>query len=516
MQVSPALLHNMLKMRLLLYLCIALLCLPMDTVLAQQTTFSKVFSNYTLDPENGWSILETEDGYLMVSAGECFGQDAIICGVISKLDKNGDLVWFKQLDYYPRRHNSIHIFNNKIYLSGATNIGDGQFKLYCLDLDGNILWDKVFGSPTQDEADATFIFTSDNHIIMYGTRRPNIAGLPLLKIYVVKTDTEGNFLEDHTYDFQNNQSLGRTVIESSDLQTVFSYIACESCFFDVLGGVASINSSGNLNWNLELPKFFQPDSPNIIQSGSEELVVNWHTATKLVNHDLDPPALFYLDISGHILDSVVFENQSLKSISDLEPLWNKGLVGCGDNYINYLTQPNAPLAGWVFRLDENREILWERNYLDTLYQGRSFGLKQVLPTTDGGYIATGTITNFMTGVWESHNWILKLDSMGCLNPGCGAVNYVTNTDEMVFLKGKEIKIYPNPADQHINVVLPDHLVSPKTTISIVSNSGLVVKKVMANTKEMQVNLSGIPSGIYYVVIMMENEVITSQRIVISR
>ncbi len=50
-----------------------------------QSTFSKVISNYPLDPENAWAVAEVQDGHIMVSWGECLGQDVIICAVVSKL-----------------------------------------------------------------------------------------------------------------------------------------------------------------------------------------------------------------------------------------------------------------------------------------------------------------------------------------------------------------------------------------------------------------------------------------------
>ena len=482
-----------------------------------QSTFSKVISNYPLDPENAWVISEVPDGYIMVSWGECLGQDVIICGVVSKLNKNGNVVWFKQFDFYPNPSSSLVVRNDRIYICGATNQGERQMVLYCLDLDGNILWNQAYGALNKFDAGAAMAFTSDNHIVICGSRHPDALGLPLRIVYLVKTDLDGNLIEEHTYDFQNNQSLGWSIIETTDHQTVFSYNACPvSCFTDFTGGVASVDTSGNQNWNLKLPLSFQPDQPSIIQTDFNTLVTNWHTNTLLPNHDWNPPALFYLNMAGQIQDSLVFENQSLKKIEDLEPMWEKGLVGCGNNYLDYINDPFPKIAGWIFRVGSNKEVLWDKSYTDTTFQGEPITLQSIRPTSDRGYIAIGTTNNNMTGVYESHNWILKLDSLGCLQPGCGEINYVTKTEETIFLNGKDILIYPNPANSYINIQLPVDYSLGNISAFLVSNGGKTLKKFAISSKGTHIEVAEIPTGIYYLMVTNENEIITSKRIIISR
>jgi hypothetical protein len=166
-------------------------------------------------------------------------------------------------------------------------------------------------------------------------------------------------------------------------------------------------------------------------------------------------------------------------------------------------------------MNKNRKVLWERSYIDSTYQGVTFGLRHIIPTRDGGYLATGTITNFMTGVWESHNWLLKLDSMGCLEPGCSNINYITDTEEVVFLKGKDIKVYPNPASDYVQVEFPSDFDTGQETYAVlVSNWGGIVRQEKINAHNTQLNLSGVTSGMYYLMIRRGNEIIGSKRIIV--
>ena len=120
----------------------------------------------------------------------------------------------------------------------------------------------------------------------------------------------------------------------------------------------------------------------------------------------------------------------------------------------------------------------------------------------------------MTGVFEAHNWILKLDSLGCLEPGCGEINYVTASDEVVFLKGKDIKIYPIPASDYIIVEFPPDFSLKNIVISLMSNEGRSIQQTPINTNFKSLSLSGIASGTYYAIISRSNEIITSKRIII--
>ncbi len=482
-----------------------------------QTTFSKIISNYPLDPENAWTVAEADDGYIMVSVGECLGQDIIVCGVISKLNDQGDIVWFKQFDFYPHILSSLAIRDNKIYVSGSSNQGEDQFVFYCLDMDGNIIWDRKYGDPTQEDVTPSFAFTQDNHIILCGTRQPNIAGMPLQMAYLVKIDLDGNVMDEHIYDFQNNQTLSRTVIQTTDLQTVFSYSACpSSCFLEVTGGVASVDTIGNLNWNVAFPFSFVPDRPNIIQTDASTLVANWHSETTLPNHVLNPPTLFYLNLSGQTQDQYVFENQSYKSITDLEPDLNKGIIGCGSNYIDYLTSSNPVPGGWVFRMGEGINLLWERTYTDTTYQGRTGGLQSITRTRDGGYIAVGYVINKMTGVLESHNWIIKLDSLGCLQEGCGETNYITESTAPTFIKGLGIKIFPNPASDFINIEFPNDAGFKNVIVSILSGNGTLVGQDSAIDAKHEINISALKAGPYFIVVSKDNEILCSKRIIVVK
>lgn len=436
--------------------------------------------------------------------------------MISKLDSTGEVIWSNIYPFRPTVSN-MFVHDNKIYISGHTNGAGSQFVLYSIDKLGNVLWNKEYGSILVENEFPRLTLLEEN-LVLCGVQDRNINNRPAPIMYFVVTDVEGNQLNEFYYGEDNESTLSVKSIASTQGGGISSFVYCpDTCFLDLKAGVVAFDASGNLNWELDLPCSYNPYECILAQVDSNHLAIKWYIDnTTIPNHDLTPPAIFFTDMSGNVVDTAIFQNQTLREIRNMEPVWEKGLVGCGHEYPDYINQSIPKLFGWLFRMDENREVLWERSYIDSSYMGETFGLRHVIPTSDGGYLATGTITNFMTGVWESHNWLLKLDSMGCLEPGCGSINYITETEEVVFLKGKDIKVYPNPASDYVQVEFPKDFLIKDVTLRLLSINGKLVKQTSVMSDIQRISLSDLLSGMYYIIITRGNEIIASKRVIVHK
>ncbi|MBL0314400.1 MAG: T9SS type A sorting domain-containing protein [Flavobacteriales bacterium] len=98
--------------------------------------------------------------------------------------------------------------------------------------------------------------------------------------------------------------------------------------------------------------------------------------------------------------------------------------------------------GYICRIDQDGNELWYRKYRQT--EGNECFATDVNPTTDGGFIMTGLLQPDNQLDLPQDMWAIKLDSMGCLIPGCQVG---------IIEKGEvaAMRIYPNPADDFINV-----------------------------------------------------------------
>ena len=91
----------------------------------------------------------------------------------------------------------------------------------------------------------------------------------------------------------------------------------------------------------------------------------------------------------------------------------------------------------MIKLSALGDSLWTRiiNYSDTRHEQ----LYNISQASDGGYYLTGY--SWIEGVNSSKAWVVKVDSFGCLVPGC---QQVVSTNDIKNGILKSFSFYPNP------------------------------------------------------------------------
>ena len=59
-----------------------------------------------------------------------------------------------------------------------------------------------------------------------------------------------------------------------------------------------------------------------------------------------------------------------------------------------------------------------------------------------------------------------------------------------------LEVYPNPANDYINVIIPDNSIQ---TISIIDVTGITVKEEQITSTHVTINTADLPSGIYFII-----------------
>jgi hypothetical protein len=223
--------------------------------------------------------------------------------------------------------------------------------------------------------------------------------------------------------------------------------------------------------------------------------------------------LYFLDSLGQITDRHIYFNSTYKDIYALSSLPKGNFIGMGYAYLSQDTT-----GAWVFCMNAQKEVLWERLFIDTTYQGDYSDFYNGTPTSDGGMILCGSVINNMTGVREGHNTVYKLDSQGCLRPGCGYDNFLSGAEDITFLRGQGIRAYPNPTRGLLNVEMPEALRGQRNSRAIVwSMQGEKVREYAGKVFEQYnyYDLSGLPAGAYSLVLMIGNEVVEAKQVVVQ-
>jgi hypothetical protein len=176
-----------------------------------------------------------------------------------------------------------------------------------------------------------------------------------------------------------------------------------------------------------------------------------------------------------------------------------GIYACGLNTVD------GQELGLLMRADAQGDSLWMRNYwyYDSLVpqgQGRFW---DVLPTADKGCIATGfSLLPFSPPVppgWSPDAWVVKVDSMGCIVPGCNGLTGITGA---AINMQQALQIYPNPAHGRlqVQVVLPQGYVPQGSlSLTITTASGQVLRREAlpaGNGQSLELDLHGLAPGLY--------------------
>ncbi|MBP7513964.1 MAG: T9SS type A sorting domain-containing protein [Flavobacteriales bacterium] len=174
---------------------------------------------------------------------------------------------------------------------------------------------------------------------------------------------------------------------------------------------------------------------------------------------------------------------------------DSSLVLCG-----WLSRADTYTKGTVVKLDKDGEVLWSRLYSHFQTGGvlpwQMFW--DVKPTSDGGLVLTGEANS--DDYPYGQLWLLKLDSMGCLVPGCGSVGVQEYTD---LFQGK-LLVSPNPASDRVSVALDlteGVDVSGQVRAVLLDGTGRLVwqQTVQQDLNKLSVllDVSALPAGTYY-------------------
>jgi Secretion system C-terminal sorting domain len=265
-------------------------------------------------------------------------------------------------------------------------------------------------------------------------------------------------------------------------------------------------------------------------------------AGRLTNEENDPDAMFagyyYSTLIEQQPNEVLVETTARKEylptyngdFVDLHVIPNVGYLIVCDNQLT-TAQGSGPEWRWMggmLMLDANRDSLWFRKYsyynnfpgtgLD--YPARHY-LLDSKPTPDGGFVCSGYIDQRISdpNPYLLTPWIFKVDSMGCLEPGCQYVN----VEEIVVGLENTITVFPNPTHDQVklNFTFPEnYFPNNQNEIVIIDMQGRAVLRMniflFANSSNtVEINISSLSSGMYTLHWLSNNAWLDSSKIVVE-
>ncbi len=165
----------------------------------------------------------------------------------------------------------------------------------------------------------------------------------------------------------------------------------------------------------------------------------------------------------------LYNDQLFISISKEMPDGNVIVIGY------FPGKPWGSYYGMVSKLNADGEPYWERIYTSTASTEFDNRLHDIEFTDDGGFAITGAA--YSEDLTEDQNfWLLKLDSMGCLIPGCDTL--FTSVMELPYDKAG-ILVYPHPVTTEaiVQITLNDIADINNLVCEISDMSGRIIKQL---------------------------------------
>ncbi|QQR85251.1 MAG: T9SS type A sorting domain-containing protein [Flavobacteriales bacterium] len=181
-------------------------------------------------------------------------------------------------------------------------------------------------------------------------------------------------------------------------------------------------------------------------------------------------------------------------------------------------QRNFWVKALIYRFSLDGDSLWRREY-SHFNSGMVHAPEvpwDIEPALDGGIVLTGEVKE-SANLATRYLWLLKLDSLGCLVPGC---QYVGLQEQLIGLEGA-LQVAPNPSAGRFNLQLemPAAVeVQGDLLLQVFDPRGrLVVRRVLGRQLEQTValDLSGEPPGVYNAHITDEKRMLTGVRLVVE-
>lgn len=235
-------------------------------------------------------------------------------------------------------------------------------------------------------------------------------------------------------------------------------------------------------------------SENYLMCGCLDTVYN-------IGDDPHPVYVAKLDTNFNVLWRSDFHGTEIRAISLVRQLPDSTIVFIGEKF----NLSEIPL-GWIVKLDKNGNTLWERTYYKSQTIDNYFADFQQTP--DKGFIVTGSAWGTTQDVW-----LVKLDSMGCLDPNDCTFN--TGTIEV----GQEVislNVFPNPASSQITLLYNLPISATDAVISFYDLTGRLICQVLPNPSAYEVNIdvSAWNNGMYICNLNMAGQSVKSMKVLV--
>ncbi|OFW52586.1 MAG: hypothetical protein A2163_09525 [Actinobacteria bacterium RBG_13_35_12] len=283
-------------------------------------------------------------------------------------------------------------------LAGYTwSKGAGRQDFWVIKLyeDGSIEWDRTFGG---SEADVIYsiIQTKDKGYAVAGKTKSIASGE---KAWVIKLNTRGNKEWDNTFAKRTDDEIF-SIIQTQD----GGYTACgytgDKEWGEVDSWIIKLDETLNIEWDKIFGGIGWDEANSILQAEDGSFIIFGFVQSK--DKGREDGWVTKLDENGEMVWDKAFGGSQNDEIFSGIKTTDGGYAVCGFTESKGAGREDA----WVAKLDENGEMVWDKAF------GGIEGevANSIIQTRDEGYVLAGYTESKGAGRYDA--WVIKLDENG--------------------------------------------------------------------------------------------------------
>lgn len=466
--------------------------------LAQEYFLKKIdFMSSSITPKQ---VLYHNDR-LFSSIGHFCGN--LECCTIFEIDTNGDTLWIKTLPDMDIAGESMLISNDTITLTGNNDPTNTYFRMAHYNLNGDQLGETMeIRKPGQAYTDCYQLTTQrihDKYFIMGNcTDQDTMYAL----LYVVDAAGSLDTLIEMASSEVNAIPWDSDIDQDGNLVTFITYdgglddkhklmITYDSKSLDTISSIRTASSYEHLS--------------GIFGAVLEDGRIIHTRYTPKANHQLySLVCLFKNGIEAWEYNPI--KASTSQRAYRVKVLSNGDILGmgiCSDNS----WEPNARNVPYIFRMNPDGEMLWERVFYeyDPSREKSRYGLvRDVVELPNGDLYGVGMLRyDFATSM------VFKVSADGCLDPDdCGTIQFLTEVKNPI--KKKDITVYPNPVTDILKI--QSHTIRDLDYMLIDYLGRTVIKPTSIDSRT-ELNMQDLSAGIYYILFIEDQEMVGQRKII---
>jgi hypothetical protein len=478
-------------------------------------------------------IIEIPGGYFILGStksddGDISINKGLSDGWLIRTDSAGNILWEKTYggssgDGFRR----IFPDNTGNYIMvGGSGSSDGDisynpypgsesFWIVKIDIEGEIIWDKIVGgsygdkiwnaSPTLDGGVVAIgeTISDDGHVsVFYGGN----------DTWMVKLSADGEVEWDYTIG-TSWFDIGQAIIQTSDggylagsnsiiLQGAVGNITCIPPSYGYVTGVLTkFDADMNVQWQRCYGGNNHDAISGILELDDGYVFVGRTESTNMPGHKGDYDVwVVRIDFDGNIEWQKVFGGSSYEAGNKIYTTDDNGFIVVGNTYSN-----NGDVWGnhsisehypdiWMFKINGDGILQWQQCFGGV---GREEIYKGVVRKSDNNFVISGTTSygpSYDVGCMpyggnsglDNDFWVFEIlidDTVNIITP-------VVST--------REIRLFPNPATTELWLQLPENTPLAHIQIELYNPTGRLLYKAQPTSYFHKIDVAHLPKGLYLV------------------